>query len=100
RFRVSDYDPTETVSRHGRGFHRYLIARSVLDADLFINLPKMKTHQKSGITAALKNLVGINGAKAYLVHHQKGSPARGGDEFPERASLMIRLQSSLRELLQ
>ena len=100
RFRVSDYDPAETVSRHGRGFHRYLIARSVLDADLFINLPKMKTHQKSGITAALKNLVGINGAKAYLVHHQKGTPGRGGDEFPERASAMIRLQSSLRELLQ
>lgn len=100
RFRVSDYDPTETVSRHGRGFHRYLIARSVLDADLFINLPKMKTHQKSGITAALKNLVGINGAKAYLVHHQKGTPARGGDEFPERAPLMIRWQSGLRELLQ
>jgi uncharacterized protein (DUF362 family) len=100
RFRVSDYDPVETVSRHARGYHRYLIARSVLDADLFINLPKMKTHQKTGITGALKNLVGINGSKAYLVHHQKGRPSQGGDEFPEHSSRIVRLQTAVREQLQ
>ena len=99
-FRVSDYDPEETVSVHQRGRHRYLIARSVLDADLFINLPKMKSHQKSGITGALKNLVGINGSKAHLVHHQKGRPSSGGDEFPQDAAPVIRLQSMLRESLQ
>ena len=99
-FRVSDYDPEETKSVHRKGSHRYLIARSVLEADLVINLPKMKTHQKSAVTGALKNLVGINGSKAYLVHHQLGKPSRGGDEFPEDAPLAIVWQVRLRELLQ
>lgn len=100
RFRVSDYDPVETTSVHRPGSHRYLIARSVLEADLVINLPKMKTHQKSGVTGALKNLVGINGSKAYLVHHQIGKPSKGGDEFPEDADPLLVCQVRLRELLQ
>lgn len=99
-FRVSDYDPAETVSVHRKGAHRYLIARTILEADLVINLPKMKTHQKSGVTGALKNLVGINGSKAHLVHHQLGRPSEGGDEFPENASSMIVWQTRLRERLQ
>lgn len=99
-FRVSDYDPAETVSVHRKGTHRYLIARTILDADLFINLPKMKTHQKTGITGALKNLVGINGSKAHLVHHQLGRPSEGGDEFPEDVSPLIFWQARLRERFQ
>lgn len=99
-FRVSDYDPEETRSVHQKGSHRYLVARSVLEADLVINLPKMKTHQKSGVTGALKNLVGINGSKAYLVHHQLGKPSQGGDEFPETASALFIWQARLREILQ
>jgi uncharacterized protein (DUF362 family) len=99
-FRVSDYDPEETTSAHSPGNHRYLIARSVLEADLVINLPKMKTHQKSGITGALKNLVGINGSKAFLVHHRLGTPSTGGDEFPENVSRAIYWQVRLREVLQ
>jgi uncharacterized protein (DUF362 family) len=99
-FRVSDYDPAETVSVHRKGQHRYLIAKSVLEADLVINLPKMKTHQKTGITGALKNLVGINGSKAHLVHHQLGFPSQGGDEFPEDVPRLIYWQARLRERFQ
>lgn len=99
-FRVSDYDPKATVSVHRTGHHRYLVSGTVLDADLFINLPKLKTHQKSGVTGALKNLVGVNGSKAHLVHHQKGRPSEGGDEFPETTSRVVLLQSKLREALQ
>lgn len=99
-FRVSDYDPEETVSKHRQGEHRYLVAGSVLDAELVINLPKMKTHQKSGVTGALKNLVGINGSKARLVHHQLGFPSEGGDEFPEGSSRLFVWQARLREMLQ
>jgi len=54
----------------------------VLSADLVVNLPKLKTHKKTGVTLALKNLVGINGDKNLLPHHSVGSPARGGDEYP------------------
>lgn len=100
RFRVSDYDPTETVSVHRKGVHRYLIARTILEADLFINLPKMKTHQKTGVTGALKNLVGINGSKAHLVHHQLGFPKNGGDEFSDDTSRLIYWQVRLRERFQ
>jgi len=100
RFRVSDYEGTLTSDSHKPGEHRYLVAASVLEADLVINMPKMKTHQKAGITGALKNLVGINGQKAYLVHYRKGMPRRGGDEFAPDTSLPVRLQVRVREALQ
>jgi uncharacterized protein (DUF362 family) len=92
-FRVADYSPKEMESSHRQGFHRYRIARSLLDCDLFLNLPKMKTHQKAGMTGALKNLVGMNGNKATLVHFKTGTPGSGGDEFPPDVSWPVLLQS-------
>jgi hypothetical protein len=53
-----------------------------MEADVFINLPKLKTHKKVGITCALKNLVGINANKNWLPHHTEGTPDQGGDQFP------------------
>lgn len=79
RFRVTCYPHSSMRLRHAPGRHEYLIARAALDADVFINLPKLKTHIKAGITGALKNLVGINGHKEFLPHHVLGSPANGGD---------------------
>jgi hypothetical protein len=35
-----------------------LIAKDVLEADIIINLPKLKMHKKAGVTNALKNFVG------------------------------------------
>ena len=81
RFRVTMYDHRLMARHHARGKHEYLIANSVLEADLIINVPKLKTHIKAGITASLKNLVGINGHKEYLPHHVNGSPATGGDQY-------------------
>ncbi len=83
RFRGADYDPGPTIEQHRGGRHAYLLSETVLQADLVVNLPKLKTHKKTGITLALKNLVGINGDKNWLPHHSLGSPADGGDEFPE-----------------
>ena len=100
RFCVSDYDARVTASHQHRGRHRYRILRRALEADLVVNLPKIKTHQKAGITCALKNLVGINGEKAYLVHHRRGFPRTGGDEFAPGTSPLIFLQTRIRELLQ
>lgn len=37
----------------------YFISRPVLDADLVINLPKMKTHTLTRYTGAVKNLLGV-----------------------------------------
>lgn len=38
----------------------YAIAKSYLEGDVFIGVPKLKTHGWAGITAALKNLMGMN----------------------------------------
>jgi uncharacterized protein (DUF362 family) len=82
RYYGADYD-SEVVNAHHRGeLQEYLIAGSPMACDLFINLPKLKTHKKTGITCCLKNLVGINGDKNWLPHHTEGGPERGGDEFP------------------
>ena len=81
-FRVTCYDPRLLARTHAPGRHQYLIARDVLDADVIINLPKLKTHKKAGITCALKNLIGINGNKEFLPHHRVGGAGAGGNCYP------------------
>jgi uncharacterized protein (DUF362 family) len=81
KYRVLDYPGSRMGQAHGKGHHRYLISKTVLSADAVINLPKLKTHLKTGMTAAMKNLVGINGNKAYLPHFRLGSPDEGGDDY-------------------
>ena len=78
----ADYDPAETNEVHAGEVHKYKVSRTVIEADVFINLPKMKTHKKAGITCSLKNLVGINTYKNWLPHHSEGTPDEGGDAFP------------------
>jgi uncharacterized protein (DUF362 family) len=79
KMRGADYDPAATGAQHRDGRNAYLLSETVLRADLVVNLPKLKTHKKTGVTLALKNLVGINGDKNWLPHHTVG---RAGDEFP------------------
>jgi uncharacterized protein (DUF362 family) len=81
-FRVTMYDPDALAAAHAPGVHRYLVAREVIEADVVINVSKLKTHRKAGLTGALKNAVGINGLKDYLPHHRKGGTAQGGDCYP------------------
>lgn len=83
RLRGSDYDASETIAHHSAGRHEYCIAGTILRADCVVDMPKVKTHKKAGVTLCLKNLVGINGNKNYLPHHRAGSPRKGGDEFPD-----------------
>lgn len=92
RFRGADYDPEPTSAHHSGGRHAYLLSETVLGSDLVVNLPKWKTHKKTGVTLAFKNLVGINGDKNWLPHHCVGAAADGGDEFPE-GRLVDRLRS-------
>jgi uncharacterized protein (DUF362 family) len=87
RFRGADYDSGPTTHHHSGGRNAYLLSETVLSSDLIINLPKLKTHKKTGVTLALKNLVGINGDKNWLPHHSVGSRVEGGDEFPESRAI-------------
>jgi uncharacterized protein (DUF362 family) len=86
-FRVTMYNPDLLKRTHRPGKHQYLIARDVIEADVVINVPKLKTHKKACITGALKNLVGINGHKEYLPHHRKGGSQTGGDCYTGRSGL-------------
>lgn len=83
---VDHYDPytTEegvTNKHHHPGKHEYLVGKSILSADLIINVPKLKTHGKTGVTLNLKNMIGIVSGKEYMPHHRPGKPPRG-DAFP------------------
>jgi uncharacterized protein (DUF362 family) len=94
-FRVTMYNPELLARTHAPGRHQFLVAREVIDADVVINVPKLKTHMKAGVTGALKNLVGINGLKDYLPHHRKGGSASGGDCYAGGS----RLKATAEELL-
>lgn len=55
-------------------FHNLELARDILDADVIINLPKLKTHQMMGLTCAVKNLFGaVVGMRKPRLHLQAGS---------------------------
>jgi len=92
RFYGADYDVEETRRFHSNGYHKYVLCKSVLDAEVIINIPKLKTHKKTGVTLSLKNMVGVNGYRNCLPHHTMGTPDEGGDEFPNN-SRSSKLQS-------
>jgi uncharacterized protein (DUF362 family) len=79
----AEYDISDTNRHHREGHHEYYIANTFLQADVVINVPKFKTHKKSGITVWIKSVIGINGDKNWLPHHTEGLPSEGGDQFAE-----------------
>jgi len=87
-------DIREVNHSHDGHTNLYSVSRSILEADVFINLPKLKTHKKSGITCSLKNLVGINTYRNYLPHCSIGTPSEGGDQFPA-SHAKSRIESTL-----
>jgi len=95
----SGYDNRATVRAHSDGRHAYKIAASVLRADLFINVPKLKTHHLLGLTVAMKNLVGIAGDKNLLPHFRRGFPAGGGDQYPRPTPNLLARYVALQVLL-
>jgi len=81
-FRVTNYNPDRLAESHHNGVHKYCITKDLFDADVVITIPKIKTHQKTGITNSMKILVGLNGDKDYLPHHRRGGTKDGGDCYP------------------
>ena len=56
---------------------RVSVSRAVLEADVFISLPKFKTHGLTVLTGGLKNSYGIlPGAQKALLHKLAGTPER------------------------
>lgn len=80
-------DRADTVKWHSGGHHVYTFSKSIWDADVYISVPKLKTHQKVGATLNLKGLVGSVAVKDQLVHWRVGSPESQGDEYPSIEAL-------------
>jgi uncharacterized protein (DUF362 family) len=84
----------EPLKHHGPGRHRYSLSNTVLEADLFLNVPKLKTHRKAGVSVSLKNVVGTTNKKQWLPHYRAGTPPLG-DEYPTPLSWAQWLTTSL-----
>jgi hypothetical protein len=70
------------------------LSNTVLEADLLLNLPKLKTHKKTGVTLALKSVIGLSNRKIWMPHFRRGWPPRG-DEFDRQPTLRERLGNRL-----
>ncbi len=77
----ADSNIDETNKAHDGVNNLYRVSTTALECDVFINLPKLKTHKKAGITSCLKNLVGINTYRNYLPHYSIGTKENKGDQF-------------------
>jgi uncharacterized protein (DUF362 family) len=73
------------------------VARELLDAEVIINLPKLKTHQMMGFTGAVKNMYGaVVGMRKVRLHlHAGENPAffalmllELAERFPPALSIM------------
>jgi uncharacterized protein (DUF362 family) len=82
RYYGADYDMEETNRHHSGGRHEYRLAATAASADVIINIPKMKTHKKVGVTLSMKNIVGVNSGRNWLPHYTSGDPRTCGDQFP------------------
>ena len=67
-FRGAECKTDVMYMHHNDKKHEYLISNTLLNADVVINLPKMKTHKRSGVTLSLKNMIGITGDRNWLPH--------------------------------
>jgi uncharacterized protein (DUF362 family) len=97
--RIAVASHREMKEYHGEGRHAYLMPRSVLEADVVINVAKLKTHRRTGVTLALKNFMGLPAAKGALPHFRLGAPEEGGDQYIH-PSARKRLGTHLHDVIQ
>ena len=72
--RFAAFEESVPVKFGSGTFHQLEVAREVLDTDIIINLPKLKTHQMMGYTGAVKNLFGlVVGMRKVRLHLQAGT---------------------------
>lgn len=88
--------PDNIKNFHSRGNHKYLFNKWVLTSDVIINMPKIKTHRRVGMTACSKNYVGACLLKDCLPHSIFGGVSTGGDEYPT-SDLFSKLYSKLKK---
>lgn len=85
-------DPRDTAvlfHEGGRSFKRFEISKAFFDADVVINLPKLKTHGLTYLTGAVKNFFGLVYGLNKSQWHLR---ARSGEEF---SGLVLDLYAAL-----
>lgn len=92
-FYGADFDRRIPQKHHQGEIQEYSIATDVLDADVIISVPKLKTHKSAGVTLNIKNMIGINTDKNFVPHYRIGEPLEGGDEFPISGNSWLRFKS-------
>lgn len=85
QYKVSEYKKQDTAHYHHNTLHAYEVSRAPIIADVIINIPKPKTHRLAGMTAAIKNMVGITYEKACLPHRKEGDKESGGDTYMKKS---------------
>lgn len=72
--RFTHFEKSVSISLEAGTFHHLEVAKEALNADVIINLPKLKTHQMMGYTGAVKNLFGlVVGMRKVRLHLQAGT---------------------------
>lgn len=72
--RFAPFADSVIIHPSGSTLHQLEVARDILDADVIINLPKLKTHQMMGLTCAVKNMFGaLIGMRKPGMHLQAGA---------------------------
>jgi uncharacterized protein (DUF362 family) len=97
KLRFHRSNPKPPIYHHTKDKNEYSVSNTVLEADVFINVPKLKTHKKCGVTLSLKSLIGITNKKYWLPHFQAGYPPHG-DEFSQKLNLFSFIKSRLSHL--
>jgi hypothetical protein len=57
-------------------FDSFTVNQILKDVDVFVSIPKMKEHYEAGVTAALKNQVGMVPKQLYVIPTDQGRRAR------------------------
>ena len=98
RLRIAIASYKNMIKHHSNGKHEYLFPQSVLDSDVIINIPKLKTHRRTAVTLAIKNFMGIPAWKDTLPHFITGSVKEGGDQYINpsvRKRMVLRLHDRI-----
>ena len=85
-------EKTDIHSRGGKTIKKFTVTSAVKEADIIINLPKLKTHQLMCFTGAMKNLFGLVPSAAKSAFHVR---CPGQKSF---ASMIVDLNEAIREM--
>lgn len=76
------YHRQELIRNHTAEKQVYEVSGTIMNADVVISVPKLKTHKKVGVTMNIKGLVGACTNKNLIVHYSLGRGSEGGDQYP------------------